>query len=246
MSDDVRVYRLARSLTKVVALVVVALVAVFAYGFLKSQSDFDRYGMLFLICTLGAAGLAVAWYFLTGATYATSDGLVTRGFRTRTTLWSEVAAIQVEGTAGQWTTSSRAVVYDTSGHRRGLPQVNDHNRINLTKEVEQLKGLWRRNRGPHWLESSAAAAVRGARRPKPVSGFRVYLGSVALEFFMAASTVVVIDLIQPELSPGLGVGVILVLTCGLAALTAIVLPVQRYLARRDARIRPHPMGKRQR
>lgn len=227
MSDDIRVYRLARSRATAVILVVAAVLVVVVYGFLQSTTDFDRYGVIFLFCTAGSAGLAFAWLLLTGATYATPDALVTTGFRTRTTPWSEVTAIRIEGAAGEWTSASWAVVYDASGRRRGLPNLNDHNRIDLTREVEQLKVLWRRNRGRGWAGS---AAVRDTRQP--AGRLRVYWGTVVLEFFISAITVVAIDVYQPELSLSDGVGIVAFLTLALAVLTAAVMLVRRYFVGR--------------
>lgn len=241
MSDDVRVYRLARSRATGVILVVAAVLAVVVFEFLQSRSDFDHYALLFLFCTVGSAGLALAWLLLTGATYASSDALITSGFRTRATPWSEVADIRIEGAASRWTTANWAVVYDTAGHRRGLPNLNDHNKLDLTSEVERLKVLWRRNRGRGWARS---AAVQDARRP--AGKLRVYLGCVVLEFFVSAIIVVVIDLNSPELSPGDGAGVVGFLTLALAVLTAILMPFQRHFARRATLTEPRPSGKRQR
>ncbi len=246
MSDDIREYRLARPLALRVTLVTGAALLLAGVVFTQTESEFDHYAELFLVATLGSLGLAFAWYLLTAVTRTTDEGLTISGFRTRTTPWSQVATIRIERGTFRLTTYDVAVVYDLEGRRRVLPNVNDHNRIRVTDEVERLKDSWLRKRGRGWSASTAFSAVRRAQQPKPVRWLRVYWYAIALEFVIAVCVVLGVDLRKPELTPASGVDVVLGLTILLALVTTVVLPVQRYRKRPFAEVTRVPKGKRQR
>jgi hypothetical protein len=111
-----------------------------------------------LIAGLGGVGAVVAWARV-ARTSTDVDGVTVRGLlRTRTYAWPDIQAIQIEQNPGGYADDRGprqiGVLYDGTGRRIPLPQVNEKNleRLGLAlgAEIAAMRAAWVQGRGPGW------------------------------------------------------------------------------------------------
>ncbi|MFI6582672.1 PH domain-containing protein [Embleya sp. NPDC050493] len=95
------------------------------------------------------------------ATVVDGYGVTLRGvFRTRVVAWPDTQGIEIEtlpwGLEDQPTQA--AVLYDSTGRRYALPNMDDLRTDDLNHEVNALRETWVRRRGEHWAPVPEVAA----------------------------------------------------------------------------------------
>ncbi|MFI6979156.1 PH domain-containing protein [Embleya sp. NPDC050154] len=95
------------------------------------------------------------------ATVVDGHGVTLRGvIRTRVVEWRDVQGIEIEtlpwGLEDQPTRA--AVLYDSTGRKYDLPNMDDLRTDDLNHEVNALRETWVRRRGEHWASVPEVAA----------------------------------------------------------------------------------------
>ncbi|RLL68014.1 hypothetical protein D7M15_15495 [Streptomyces sp. Z26] len=114
---------------------------------------------------LAVGAFFVALFGLAATLVVRTPGVTTRcdehgvtaraAFGTRTTAWPDVQGIEVDAPpsgqiAAEGTPRRFAVVYDATGRRYSLPNLDDRRCAALDHEVDHLRAVWQRHRGADW------------------------------------------------------------------------------------------------
>ncbi|MFD9892759.1 hypothetical protein ACFWY9_25730 [Amycolatopsis sp. NPDC059027] len=175
--DELREYRLTRERFSDFTPPVVLLL-VLQIGLLFWRAD--DIPMRIIVTVLVALPLVlIAWYSLVSATHTDQDGVTVHGwFRARKTPWTRIQDIVVEPKHHRQLKSAPYFVtamYDDTGRRIVLPNLNDRNGLDLEHETEILHRMWLSRRGVTWRSIPAVRQSHTPGRPAPKPPWRVAL-----------------------------------------------------------------------
>ncbi|MFI1380268.1 PH domain-containing protein [Embleya sp. NPDC020886] len=165
--SDRREYRADFRLGVFFAVLMLAMGALVTVGMAAEQGWFSV-GPLGMGVFFGLSSVGVFRLYAVRATIVDRDGVTIRGmFRTRVVAWPDVQGIEIEGTRGGLDDQPTQVVvlYDSMGRRYDLPNLNDVETTNPSREVHAIRDVWVRRRGGHWVPvAEVVARIAGDRR----------------------------------------------------------------------------------
>ncbi|GAA4530403.1 hypothetical protein [Amycolatopsis samaneae] len=195
--DELREYRLTRTRFSELTPIVVLLLVLQLGQLFMLATDVP---MRIIVTVLVAVPLVlIVWYSLVSATHTDQDGLTVHGwFRARKTPWTRIQNIVVEPKLHRQLKSAPyfvTAVYDDTGRRTVLPNLNDRNGLDLDHETEILRRIWRARRGPAWQ----SADVRQSHTPPRLAPWQAAL---AVAVFTSAAALAVLVFLAVQLADG--------------------------------------------
>ncbi|MFE0025732.1 hypothetical protein [Amycolatopsis sp. NPDC059021] len=191
--DELREYRLTRARFSVFTPVFV-LEVVLQLGrgwFFETDQAAMR---IFVIAVVALPLVLIVWYALVSATHTDEDGVTVHGwFRARKTPWTRIQDIVVEPKHHRQLKSAPYFVtamYDDTGRRTVLPNLNDHNGLDLEHETEVLHRMWLSRRGVTWRSIPAVRRSHTPGRPAPPPPWRLALAVAAATSVVAFALLV--------------------------------------------------------
>ncbi|KAB2350288.1 PH domain-containing protein [Actinomadura rudentiformis] len=153
-------YRLPSQMFLIAGIPMGILIAIGA--FVAGTSDDNSTALKVILPSLMIGGFVLfLWAARRSGTYVSRDGIVTRGMVRRTsTPWQGIQDIKIT----QSGSAEIAVIYDYEGRKLRLPQLNSSN-VLVADEVQILRELWEKRRGPRWKPiPSVTAQINGRKR----------------------------------------------------------------------------------